>query len=369
MAVNNLDVGGLERLVISLLRHLPRDVFDLSLLCIAGRGKLFHEVDLPASACLVLDKAPVANTLKERARIPVLMMRVAQFLRDRQVDILNVHNLGPLLYAGMPARLLPRGPRVVYTEHNQIYRANEAGRRRFRQYARVAHTIITVSHDLERTLRQSIGITTPMHVIHNGIDGTRFGTPSDGALRRELGIDEEAFVFGTAVVISEQKGVTYLLDAAKQVLAEEPDSVFVIAGDGPLRKELEARAAADGLAGSVRFIGYRSDIPAVLASFDAYVLPSLWEGLPLALLEALAQGLVVVATSVGGNPEVIEHGENGFIVPPRDADALARHLLRVRREPELRERVRENNKRRFAERFSLDAMIGRYVALCESELS
>jgi glycosyltransferase involved in cell wall biosynthesis len=367
MAVNNLDVGGLERLVISLLKNLPQDRYDLSLICLSGGGKLFPQIDLPASACLVLDKDPVVGSFAERARVPLLMLRVARFLRERRVDVLNVHNLAPLIYAGGAARLLPFGPRVVYTEHNQIYRANARGRRKFREYARLAHQIITVSHDLERTLVDKVGVHTPTRTIHNGIDGARFGGPNDGAVRRELGIADDAFVFGTAVVLSEQKGITHLLDAAKTVLARAPGAHFVIAGDGPLRQQLEAKAHADRLGPNVRFIGYRSDIPALVASFDTYVLPSLWEGLPLALLEASAQGLPIVASSVGGNPEVVEHGVNGFLAPPADSRALAEALLRIHDEPGLRQQMRENNRQKFAERFSMDAMIRSYVGLFDEQ--
>lgn len=368
MAVNNLDVGGLERFVISVLRNLPRERFDLSLICLSGKGKLFSQVDLPASSCLVLDKDPVVRGW-ERAKVPLLLRRIVEFLRDRRVDILNVHNLAPLIYAGGAARLLRSGPRVIYTEHNQIHRANALARRRFRQYARLSHTMITVSHDLERTLVDKVKVPRPVETIHNGIDGSAYGHPSDGSVRRELGIDRRAFVFGTAVVLSEQKGIGYLLDAAKIVLAEEPTIEFVVAGDGPLRNDLEAKARREGLGSKVRFVGYRSDIPALIASYDVYVLPSLWEGLPLALLEALAQGLPVVASAVGGNPEVIEHGVNGLLVPPGDSRALAESLLRVHRDPELVRRARAANPQKFAARFSVDAMIRSYVRLFEEQMA
>lgn len=369
MAVNNLDVGGLERLVISLLNHLPRDRYDLSLVCLSGEGKLFSQVDLPRSDCLILDKEPNLGSAAARVRLPILMYRIGRFLQEKRVDILDVHNLAPLLFAGAPARMLPNGPRVIYTEHNQIHRSNESARRKFREYARIAHKIVTVSRDLRRTLVEKVDVPTPIQVIHNGIDGSRFGRPSDGAVRRELGIDANAFVVGTAVVLSEQKGVKYLLEATKLVHAQAPEIQFVIAGDGPQRAELEDKARADKLGSNVRFIGYRSDIPALIASYDTYVLPSLWEGLPLALLEALAQGLPIVATTVGGNPEVVESGENGFLVPPKEPRALAEQILRVYRDADLRSRVKEANQKKFAAQFSLDAMIRSYGELFGEQMS
>lgn len=369
MAVNNLDVGGLERLVISLLDHLPRDLYDLSLICLSGKGRLFSQVNLPSSACLVLDKPASLVAPKERARTPLHMYRIARFLQRRKVDILNVHNLAPLVFAGGSARMIPSGPRVIYTEHNQIHRSNDHARRKFRAYSRLAHKVIAVSRELERTLVEKVDLQRPTEVIHNGLDGSQFGSVSDGAVRRQLGIDAKAFVVGTAVVLSEQKGVKYLLDAVKLVHAHAPEIEFVIAGDGPSRRELEDKARTEALGPKVRFIGYRSDIPAVIGAFDTYVLPSLWEGLPLALLEALAQGIPIVATSVGGNPEIVESGANGFLVPPADSRALAEQILRVYRDDELRRRVQVVNRKKFASQFSLEAMIPKYVNLFREQMA
>jgi glycosyltransferase involved in cell wall biosynthesis len=226
-----------------------------------------------------------------------------------------------------------------------------------------------VSHDLERTLVDKVKVRPPVQVIHNGIDGSRFGGPKDNGVRRSLGIADDAFVFGTAVVISEQKGITFLLDAAKRVVAEAPEVTFLIAGDGPLRVQLEARSKAEGLEPKVRFLGYRSDIPQLLASYDTYVLSSLWEGLPLALLEALALGLPVVCTTVGGNPEVIEHGKNGFLVPPRDSAALAEHLLKIYRDKDFRARIRTESPKKFEIGFSMDAMVRQYLRLFDAEMA
>ncbi|RZJ75333.1 MAG: glycosyltransferase, partial [Flavobacterium sp.] len=176
-------------------------------------------------------------------------------------------------------------------------------------------------------------------------------------VRRELGFAHDDFVIGTAVVLSEQKGIRYLIEAAKRVCAELPKARFVVAGDGPLRGALEDMGRASGLGERLTFLGFRRDIPELISSFDVYALSSLWEGLPLALLEALAIGKPIVATRVGGNPEIVEDGENGFIVPPRDADALARALVRVALDDGFRARVRAANVAKFAARFSLEAML------------
>jgi len=356
MIVNNLDVGGLEKVVLSLLRHLPPEEVESSLVCLSGPGRLFQEVELPSERCLVLDKRAEV-TLAERLRTPLLLGRIARFLGQRAVDVVHPHNLAPLLYGGLAARLLgPARPAVIYSEHNQIYRADETARRRFRRYVRLADTVVAVSHDLRRTLVDGLHVSPEVCVLHNGIDPGPYQAIDDSAVRRELGRREGEFLVGTAVVLSEQKGIRYLLEAARIVRAADPTVRFVIAGDGPLRAELERTAEALGLGDGVRFLGYRRDIPQLLSALDTYVLPSLWEGLPLALLEALASGTPAVATRVGGNPEAVADGETGLLVAPRDPQALAQALLTLRRDAALRQRMRQSGLERFARSFSVTAM-------------
>ena len=242
MVVNNLDVGGLEKVVVSLLNHLDPAVFDLSLICLSQAGQMADEVHLPPGSRLVLDKQPGRRLpLVGLSVDPSLFMRIRRFVADRRIDVLHAHNLAPLLYAGIAARLLPtlrRRPRVVYSEHNQIYSASPGQRRRFRAYVRLADQVVAVSHDLRRTLTEEAGTPSDrVRVIHNGIDGDRFAPRNAAAgrdrVRRELGIPDGDFVVGTAVVLSEQKGITFLLDAARIVRDAAPGIRFVIAVTAP----------------------------------------------------------------------------------------------------------------------------------------
>lgn len=371
MVVNNLDVGGLEKVVISLLRNLDRDRVQPSLICLNGPGKLFKELDLPLEDTLVLRKrqrklGPVSVDLAS-------LFAVRRFLRDREVALVHAHNAAPLIYAGLARHTLRPRPAMLYSEHNQIYSASESARKKFKLYVRLTDQIVAVSHDLERTLRQ-VKVPRPVEVIHNGIDGARFSQLDGGRVRAELGAGATDFLVGTGVVLSEQKGIKYLIQAARSVLeraAALPALAhrkirFVVAGDGPLRAELES-AAAD-LGERFIFIGYRGDMPDFIAALDLYVLPSLWEGLPLALCEALAMGRPVVCTSVGGNPEVILDGENGFVVPPRDPAALAAAILNAAREPEQLRGFHAKNRQRFERGFSVRAMVDAHHRLFDRML-
>jgi glycosyltransferase involved in cell wall biosynthesis len=359
--VNNLDVGGLEKVVVSLINHLDRDRFNPHLICLDGAGKMSVDVHLPPENRLVLEK-------KAGVRVPLLgvtidhsrLRAIRRFVRVRRIDVLHAHNIGPLIQAGVATRLIPmrRRPRIVYSDHNQLFSMDTGRTRRARWYLKLADEVVAVSQDLQRTLTERLAAPPErVRVLYNGVDGARFALTDRGKIRRELGIGDSEFVIGSAVVLSEHKGMDYLLNAVPTVLAQTPAARFVIAGDGPARATLEEKARSLGLGDRVLFIGHRADIPDVVSAFDVYVLPSLTEGLPLALLEALAIGSPIVCTRVGGNPEIVEDGVNGYLVPPRDSPALADRILRLSADPAFRAAVRERNVKKFSERFTLRTMV------------
>jgi len=203
-------------------------------------------------------------------------------------------------------------------------------------------------------------------VIPNGIDVSEWETPGDGtAFRAELGIAEDAFVVGTLGRLHEQKGHAHLLEAAAIVARRLPDAVFLIAGYGPLREKLEAQSRALGVASRARFLGYRSDAARVLAALDVFVLPSLWEGMSNAVLEAMAAGKPVIATAVDGNVEQVSDGDTGLLVPPADAGALANAILRLADDHVLAASMGRRGRERVAREFSLERMIAAHVELYE----
>jgi glycosyltransferase involved in cell wall biosynthesis len=167
--------------------------------------------------------------------------------------------------------------------------------------------------------------------------------------------------------LTRQKGYPHLLAALTFMPAEQrPLTLFV--GDGPDRAELEARATALGLARDVRFLGNRHDVPALLAAADLFVLSSLWEGLPLALLEAMAAGLPPIVTTVGGNVEVIEHGKSCILVPAANEQALANALTCLLHDPLRREQIGRAARERFEQRYSLESFIKAHECLYEDLL-
>jgi glycosyltransferase involved in cell wall biosynthesis len=181
-------------------------------------------------------------------------------------------------------------------------------------------------------------------------------------LRRELGIGEDDFVVGSMGRLKEHKGYSYLLEAMAKILCRLKEQNInckcVIVGDGAARKDLEFKAKSLGLADIVIFTGWRKDIENLLLTMDIFIQPStIWEGLPLALAEAASCGLTLIATDIGDNCEIVKEGVNGFIVPPRNSDALAEKIQYLIKEPLELKKMSENSRRIWQEKFTLDEMV------------
>jgi glycosyltransferase involved in cell wall biosynthesis len=224
-----------------------------------------------------------------------------------------------------------------------------------------------VSREVAMRLRQNFALPdSKLQLIHNGIDLGKYDQPANPSLRRALaGAADRPIVLAIAR-LDAQKGLDYLLQAAALV----PEAVFVVAGDGPERAALEARACDLGLSRQVIWLGYREDIADLLACSDLFVLPSLFEGLPVALLEAMAAGRPVVASAIGGIDEVIVHNWTGLLVPPADSLALAGAIRAVLADPALAQRLALAGQAHVSQEFSVERMLTQlassYVELIRS---
>jgi glycosyltransferase involved in cell wall biosynthesis len=236
----------------------------------------------------------------------------------------------------------------------------------FRRSRARAARVIAVSEENRRTLIGYYGLRPEqIAFIHNGIDVARYAAPHHDGLRRKLGLDPDAQLVLTAASLLENKGHRYLVEAAAAVGPHFPQAHFVIAGEGEKRAAIEAQVAAAGLAGRFAFIGFWPDFAGLVTGSDLFVLPSLAEGFSLALVEAMAGGLLTIATRVGGAPEVIEDAVNGYLVPPADAPALAGALTRALDLSAKARAAMSAAARRTAQTFSVEAMAERTLALYE----
>jgi len=254
----------------------------------------------------------------------LLPFRLASLFAREHVRLVNAHDIGATLYA-VPAARFALVRHVVHTDHSQILTKH-----RFRPAYRwvlrhgISHAV-AVSEHLRRYLIDTFDVPEALvTTIPNGIDISRFTAAVDVAvLRRELGIREGELVIGTIGRLMEQKGMAYLLQAFAVLVRRRGDVKLVIVGDGELRHDLERLAERLEVSERVVFAGIRKDVPNLMRLFDVFALPSLWEGQPITVVEAMAAGTPVVATDVGGNAEILRHGEFGVLVPPRDENALA----------------------------------------------
>jgi glycosyltransferase involved in cell wall biosynthesis len=274
-------------------------------------------------------------------------------IRAERPAIFHAHLSWPLACKyGVVAAWLARVPAIVGTA--QLYLA-PAGRQQPRPTLWLFRRIIAVSQEVRARYAEDLRVPArKLVIVRNAIRVPAPGRTADPALRAALVRGRPDYVVLTPARLHQQKGHAYLLAAAAQI----PDATFIFAGDGPLRAELEARARDLGVANRCVFLGYRSDVPDLLAVADLLVLPSLFEGLPVSVLEAMAAERPVVATGIGGTDEAVTHELTGLLVPPRDPTALASAIRRIRSDPALARRLAAAGRERVEREFSTEVTAG-----------
>jgi glycosyltransferase involved in cell wall biosynthesis len=299
-----------------------------------------------------------------------LIRHLSQVLRRRRVDIAHSHEFTCSVYGAAAARWIGV-PHVIsmhgHATMTQAWRRRAAVRWAFRNSA----VKVAVSHSTKRQLDLDLGLRPELlGVVHNGIP-VRRGDPEP--VRRELGVREGESLILAVGNLDERKGHIFLLQALAQLTAGGSPVPWrlVIAGGrgGPERARLDAFAAEHDLRDRVHILGQREDIPNLQAAADVFAMPSLWEGLPIALLEAMHAGTAIVASEVSGIPEAIVSGEHGVLVPPGDSRALASALAELLASPAQRARLAAAARVRAEREFSVQAMADRYEALYRAACS
>jgi glycosyltransferase involved in cell wall biosynthesis len=294
------------------------------------------------------------------------ILRVKEHLETQRISLIQSHEFTANCYVTAAARLA--GIPIVCTTHGKLYYAN-AGYRRvaYRWVSRTADRFVAVSEDLAGFLTQTVNIRREhIEIIHNGVDLAKFAPdPRErNKLRRGLGLSEDDVVVIVVAALFPGKGHDILLDALTELGTQGVK--LLIAGDGDERGRLELRARTLGLGAEVSFLGQRSDVPNLLRAADVFILPSYSEGLPLSVIEAMASGVPVVATRVGGIPELVIDGHNGVLVPPGSAKDIASALSRIIGDNVFAARIVAAAKQAVREAFSLQQMRERYASLYRS---
>jgi len=299
-------------------------------------------------------------------------VRLLRLLRRERFDIVQTSAAKASLYGRLATRLVGV-PVVIFTAHgfpfhDFMHRLLRWGLITLEKVLSRWCTDMVVSvSEADRRYAISKGIVPADRIvtIQNGIDLDR-PIPKHDDARRALALDPQAPVVGMVGRLSRQKAPEDFLRVAALVAREFPDAIFLVAGDGPLRDSLERLAANLGIANQVRFLGFREDIPLMMAALDVFALSSLWEGLPLTILEAMAASKPVVATAVNGVAEVVQHGSTGLLARPQEVHQLAAHIATLLRDPARARAMGEAGRRHVCEHFSIERMVAQLSDLYQA---
>lgn len=372
--ITRLIEGGAQRVCLDLIENLDKDRFDVTLIAgveTGSEGSYWNEVEERKIhsikvAELVRNLSPLIDC--------IAFYKLRRLFRQGRYDLVHMHTSK----AGVLGVLAARSagiPAVIYSSHGHIFdpKAQISGISkkilkplfwvRRLVYEKSDAVIALTEQDRNEQVKLGLAQADKFRVISNGIDLNRFRSePSERC-------NKDSFpVLVTVCRLSSEKGLTYLLEAASKLRRDFPKMRLDIVGDGPEKERLMAVSGRLDLHEVVRFVGKKKNVELYLKEADIFVLPSLYEAMGIAIAEAMAMGLPVVATRVGGVPDLIENGVNGFLVSPQDSDAIADTILRIANDPPLAGKMRQENIKKAHEKFGLQIMIRETLRLYQDIL-
>jgi len=371
--ITRLDKGGSAENTLLTVMGLDKERYDVLLV----KGLSF-ESNMAEDEVRAVEK-DLAEAEREGVRIitiPDLVRRIHPFydlkaffalikmLRHERPDIVHTHTSKAGIL-GRWAAFLTGIPVIIHTPHGHVF-WGYSGRRKTSFYimlekitARITDKIVALTQQEKRDhLHFCIASEDKFSVVHSGINLDRFSRMSvdSAAMKRRFGIPEGNLVVGTTSRLTHVKGHKYLIEAAGKIVDVRPDTTFVFLGDGELLDELKNMASRLGIEENVKFLGWRQDVAEVVSTFDIFVLPSLNEGMGRVLVEAMALGKPIVANDIGGIPDLVVDGENGYLVPVGDVETLAARIRRLLDDPGKREEM-GNTGQRYALKYSSEEMM------------
>jgi glycosyltransferase involved in cell wall biosynthesis len=350
LVVDSLEVGGAERHVVDLAAALRRKGHEVEVACsvAGGLAERLQEAGVPFR--------PLTDRLVKRRVSPAYARGVRRLIRVKTFDLVHAHIYASAVAAAIATR--KTGPQLVITEHTEASWQTWWTRRVSRwAHGRASHTI-AVSTPIRRRLIEKDRVPPDrVSLIPNAVVPAPDDPPDLSGVLPD-GWPEGPLV-GVVARLQPEKGVATFLEAAARVSRFSPETRFLVAGDGPLCEELQGLAERLGMEDRVLFLGYRSDARALMGLLDVLVVPSMTEGSPLIVLEAMAAGVPVVASDVGGVPDQARHGEEGLLVPPGDPEALAGAMGELLRDPKRARRLGAAGRRRTENGFSHETLVRR----------
>lgn len=384
LLISNLQIGGAQEVVRTLCDYFPEKGVD-TVVCTFEDGPLRKEIELAGIPVQILPARKHGILSLPSFIMEMLSIRkaIAAIIDKYQIDVVQtqlLRGLDFLVLSLRPGRKLL----VFWTFHNALFvlRPEHLQNHRwllgfkrwahsqlYRWTARWVNGMIVVSDDVKKALHEYAGpLTGKVNVIPNSVDLKRYGRVVDRAsIRSELGLSPEHQVFAVVATFKKQKGHKYMIEAAALIIHNFPNLRLLFIGDGELRRELEDQVRVSGMQNHVKFLGLRSDVPDLLSASDYFVLPSLWEGLPVSLIEAMASGLPVIATQVSGTKEVMINNRTGLLVTPGNVDELREAILRFLNHPDEARQMGKAARKRVEENFGAEQQAEAYLSLFEKQ--
>lgn len=376
--IGSLQLGGAERQLAELATRLDKRKFDVEICCIAQGGPLVKYVEQYGVPVRIFNFYLVRGKLNPYSYLHLVreLWRIYRYIKKSRPDIVHAYlytayivGIACARLAGIPVTIASRRSLGYFKDNSFFKQPLENIINKFTDYVLVNSEAVK-----QDVLRRERIDPRKIHLIYNGVDIQRFQQPVNVGteIRRQLGIPEDCVVIGVVANLIPYKGHKDLIEAGRIIKDKFPKARFVFVGrDSGIKQPLEALIQSYHLEEMFIFTGDRTDIPELMQAFDIVALASYEEGFSNVILEAMASGKPVVATNVGGNPEAIVNGETGFLVPPHSPEALARALLPLLREPELRTQLGENGLERVKKLFSIEHLIANmqnfYLAIMEKK--
>jgi glycosyltransferase involved in cell wall biosynthesis len=362
-----LSASGLAEKYDTVLAYGPTTESDMSPMEARATEEKLEEARARGVRTVILPR--LYRSIRPKGDARCLWDMVALFLRERPA-LVHTHTSKAGLWGRVAARSA-RVPAIVHTPHGHVFHGHFSPRasRLFLAIERLStplchHLVALTKGERDDMLRLRVCGPDKVSVIHSGVDTERFQNPgvSKAEARRALGLPKDALAVGYAGWLTPVKSPETLLSAMGRLMTGRDNLWLVMAGDGPLRGALEALARELGIADRVLFLGWRSDMPQVMAALDVFALPSLNEGMGRVVAEAMAAGLPVAASRTGGVPDLVGDGETGYLAPPGDALGLAAALARLLEDPEARLAMGARAREKSAD-YGTGSMLARLDAL------
>jgi glycosyltransferase involved in cell wall biosynthesis len=354
----DMRIGGTERVITTLVNHMDTAKFNVSIICLESvLGPFGRELKDAGYSVVTLGRRPGFDLW--------LAYRIHQYIKANHLHILHCHQYTPFVY-GVLGSLCTRC-RVIFTEHGRMFPDARKPKRLAANplLCRLANNITAISNATKDALIQYENIDARrIEVIYNGI--ASFPAPSSSdieRLKREFKIEPNDFIIGNVARIDTNKNQQLMLEAMSRITRSNTRVKLIIVGDGPQRRDLERMVIRLNIQSSVHFAGYRTDAQLFYPLFDLFLLTSRTEGTAMTLLEAMAAGIPCIVSDVGGNPEIVLDGQNGYVIPDNDVLALVKKIGILFREPERRKEMGKNGRQRFMHFFSANRMAQAYTTI------